>query len=114
MAALGDWLVETHVSEAIFQATEACRQLCFVKVVFANFVVGFAVDACHGERHSEFVRGGPAEQALSSRGNAGITLAHLELAKVMSESATDANLRTICMLRSLGKKWMARQSKELV
>ena len=61
LSALCVWFVETHVSEAIFQATEACRQLCFVNVVFANFVVGFAVDARHGERDSEFMRGGPAE-----------------------------------------------------
>ena len=77
VAALGDWLVETHVSKAIFQATEACRQLYSANVVYASFVVGLAVDARHRKRDSEQIRDGPAEQALLSRGNAGIALSHL-------------------------------------
>ena len=77
VAALGDWLVETHVSEVIVQATEACRQICSANVVFASFVVGLAVDARHRKRDCERVRDGLAEQALSSRDDAVITLAHL-------------------------------------
>ena len=77
VASLGECFVETHVSEAIFQATEACRQLCSANVVLARFVVGLAVDARHRKRDSKPMRGGPAEQALSSRGNAGIAFAHL-------------------------------------
>ena len=77
VAALGNRLVETRVSKVMVQATEACRQLCSVNVVFASFVVGLAVDARHRKRDSERMRDGPTEQALSSRGNACVALAHL-------------------------------------
>ena len=75
--ALGDWLVETHVSEGMVQATEAYRQLYSVNVVIASFVVGLAIDARRRKRDSERKRDGPAEQAVSSRGNTAVTLAHL-------------------------------------
>ena len=77
VTALVDWLVETHVSEVIVQATEAYRQLCSAKVVFAAFVVGLAVNAHHTKCDCKRMRDGPAEQALLSRGNAVITLAYL-------------------------------------
>ena len=114
VSALRDWLVETHVSKAIFQATEVCRQLCSMNVVCASFVVGLAVDAHHRERDSEFMRGGPAEQALSSRGNAGIALTHLGLSAMVSESAPDSKLCAPQACFDCREKWMARQPKELV
>ena len=77
VASLGDWFVETHVSDAIFQATEACRQFCSMEGVLARFVVIFAVDTRLRKGDSDRMSDGSTEQALSSQGNASVALAHL-------------------------------------
>ena len=52
MAALGDWLVETHVTKVAVQAPKTHLQLCSVNIVLACFVVGFAVGLSRGKRDS--------------------------------------------------------------